>query len=145
MGDENNLSVNVGQDNIAERLAALTNTQALGSGEFSPTGAGDTTGIGGVKTSFGSKLSPYIQGFSALANAYLGYQSLQLGKKQFGLLESTTKKNLANQALLTNAEKNAQFAARERARLGSEGNEPALAANLARYQAATDVSGTLDT
>jgi len=58
-----------------------------------------------------------INAATGLANAYLGFKNLKLGKKQFQFTKDTFNTNLANQAKLTNAE----IVNREIARLSATG------------------------
>jgi len=90
----------------------------------------------------------FITGLDALgglSQAYLGFENLKLGKKQFGLAKSSFEKNLANQALTTNTALEAQA----RARLSSTGQydrpggQTSLEQDLESYVAPRRVSGTL--
>jgi len=77
--------------------------------------------------------------------AYLGFQNLDLSKKQFGFLKDTTNRNLANQASLTNTNLESQ----QYARMAGQGNydrstatgREALSTDLEKYLAPRRVSG----
>ena len=92
--------------------------------------------------------NPYIEGIGAatgVANAYLGFENLKLGKKQFGFAKDSFNKNLANQAQLTNQAIEDQA----RSRIAASGlhdrstaaGRTALASDLESYTAPRRVSG----
>jgi len=87
--------------------------------------------------------NPYIQGIGAatgVANAYLGFENLKLGKKQFGFAKETFNRNLANQAQLTNE----ALRSRQRSRILGEGlveRGPGLEEDLSSYVKQHGVSG----
>jgi len=118
-----------------------------GGSSLGPTANADTptSSVGEGTTGF----NPYIQGiqaFSGLANAYLGFKSLELGRDQFGFAKDSFNKNLANQAQTINT----RLEDTQRARLPSTGEydrntaegQAALQADLEKYTAANRVSGT---
>ena len=123
-----------------------TNTPVVpGSMDFSafPEGNPDT---GLPDTNLNTGYQDFITGLDALgglSQAYLGFQNLKLGKKQFGLAKSSFNKNLANQAKTTNTALEAQA----RARLSSSGQydrpggQESLATDLESYVAPRRVSG----
>lgn len=82
-----------------------------------------------------------INAATGVANAYLGYQSLELSKDQFGFAKNSFNVNLANQAQLINNE----MENRQRARLETGGayggDSAALQADLQAYLKPRQVSG----
>jgi len=92
--------------------------------------------------------NPYIQGINAasgVANAYLGFQNLKLGKKQFGFAKDSFNKNLANQASLTNTaledRKNSELITSGIYDRNTEAGRTSLAADLEAYTAPRRISG----
>ena len=84
----------------------------------------------------GFSLGDYTKLGTGIANAYLGYEGLQLGKDQFGFAKGSFNKNLANQAKLINN----QMENQERARRGFGGGSTDQA-DLDAYLAPKKVSG----
>jgi len=92
--------------------------------------------------------NPYIQGINAasgVANAYLGFENLRLGKKQFGFAKDSFNKNLANQAQLTNNQLEDQSRSRIAASglydRGTASGRESIASDLESYTAPRRVSG----
>jgi len=92
--------------------------------------------------------NPYIQGINAasgVANAYLGFENLRLGKKQFKFSKDTFNKNLENQAQLTNNALEDQ----QRSRIAASGlydrntsaGRSSIASDLESYVAPRRISG----
>ena len=91
-----------------------------------------------------SQLSQYTDVGTGIANAYLGYKNLQLGRDQFGFAKDSFNVNLANQAQLLNNE----MENRQRARLETSGKygrdeagQAQLQQELDAYTEAKKVSG----
>lgn len=89
---------------------------------------------GGSKNGF--SLGEWTKLGTGVANAYLGYQNLKLGRDQFDFSKSSFNTNLANQAKLINS----QIEDRYRARQQFEGGST-LQADLDAYTESRKVSG----
>jgi hypothetical protein len=92
----------------------------------------------------GFSLGDYTKLGTGIADAYLGYQGLDLGRKQFDFAKGSFNVNLANQAQLINNE----MESRQRARLetsgqysGQPGGQANLQADLQSYLKPRQVSG----
>ena len=88
-----------------------------------------------------SPLEQYTGVGTGIANAYLGYQNLKLGRDQFGFAKDSFNINLANQAQLLNNE----MENRQRSRLETTGQYAGdpnrLQQDLDTYTQAKKVSG----
>jgi len=84
----------------------------------------------------GFSLGDWTKLGTGIANAYLGYEGLQLGKEQFGFAKGSFNKNLANQAQLINNRMEDQA----RARRGFSGGSTDQA-DLDAYLESRKVSG----
>lgn len=107
--------------------------------------AGNTTDQFGIPKDQGFSLGDYTKLGTGVANAYLGYQGLKLGEKQFDFAKNSFNTNLANQAQLINN----QMETQARDRLSFSGNydqktdegNASLQADLQSYLKPRQVSG----
>jgi len=135
---------------LSEQLRQFGGIDSVQTEGFSPNqNAGTDVETAGLDTN--TDLGGYkgilagIQGFGALANAYLGYKALELGRDKFDFSKSSFNRNLANQASLTNT----QLEAQQRSRLAGQGiydrttasGREALQADLDAYLEPRRVSG----
>jgi len=115
----------------------------FGMAQYSP-----NENVGGPPANFeadkGFSLGDYTKLGTGVANAYLGYQGLQLGRDQFDFAKGSFNTNLANQAQLINN----QMEDRQRARLSfgggyskDEAGQASLQADLQSYLKPRQVSG----
>ena len=86
--------VNLGYDQI-QGLRGLTNDGRAF--EFGNSNKGLSNAAGYIGAGAG-----ILQGFSGLANAYMGYKNYKLAKEQFGFQKGLANRNLANQAKVIN-------------------------------------------
>jgi len=97
---------------------------------------GQVPQVPGIPGNEGFSLGDWTKLGTGVADAYLGYENLQLGKDQFGFAKDSFNKNLANQSQLINN----QMRDREVARRGFSGGST-LKSDLDAYLEPKKVSG----